>query len=71
MKSLEATIVVNGQSRAVELPCTVAQLLEQGGLKTTQAVVEYNGSVLPKSCLEERLLVEGDRLEVIVPVAGG
>ena len=71
MKSGEARIQVNGNSQVVRLPCSVAQLLHQAGLKTTQVVVEYNGSVLPKTSLTERYLEEGDRLEVIVPVAGG
>jgi thiamine biosynthesis protein ThiS len=71
MKSLEAKILVNGQSRLVAMPCTIAELLGQAGLKSTQVVVEYNGTVLPRTCFAVKLLAEGDRLEVVVPVAGG
>jgi sulfur carrier protein len=71
MASHEVPILINGQSRSVRLPCTIAQLLEQSGLKTTQVVVERNGVVLPRRELTELSLGEGDRLEVIVPVAGG
>jgi sulfur carrier protein len=71
MKSNEAMIEVNGHRQAVGLPCSIAQLLEQAGLKVTQVVVECNGSVLSKTSLTESFLKEGDRLEVIVPVAGG
>lgn len=71
MKSAEASITVNGGGELIRLPCTVAQVLDQAGLKPTQVVVERNGSVLPRSLLAETLLEDGDRLEVIVPVAGG
>jgi sulfur carrier protein len=71
MKSAEAAITVNGRKELICVPCTVAHVLDQAGLKPTQVVVERNGSVLPRLLLAETLLENGDRLEVIVPVAGG
>lgn len=71
MKPAEASIVVNGRAEMVRLPCTVAQMVEGAGLKVTQVVVERNGNVLSRSLLARTLLEDGDRLEVIVPVAGG
>ena len=71
MKSVEASVTVNGRKEMIRLPCTVAQILDQAGLKATQVVVERNGSVLPRSQSAETLLEDGDRLELIVPVAGG
>ena len=41
------------------------------GWRPTQVVVEYNGHVLPRSDLVNAELQDGDRLEIIVPVAGG
>ena len=71
MKPAEATIVVNGQKELICLPCTVAQMLDKAGLMATQVVVERNGNVLSRAMLAQILLNEGDRLEVIMPVAGG
>ena len=71
MKSFEAKVVVNGKSQTVSLPCTIAELLDRAGFKTTQVVVERNGNVLPRAELPATTVEDGDRLEVIVPVAGG
>ena len=71
MKPVEVTIMVNGQKELICLPCTVTQMLDKAGLKATQVVVERNGNVLSRAMLAQILLNEGDRLEVIVPVAGG
>ena len=51
MKSSEVKIVVNGLSENVCLPCTIGEVLENSGLKATQVVVEYNGSVVPRTQL--------------------
>ena len=71
MKPVEVSIMLNGRKELICLPCTVAQILDNGGLKATQVVVEHNGMVLPRARLAETTLNEGDSLEVIVPVAGG
>jgi sulfur carrier protein len=71
MKSAEASITINGRAQLIRLPCTAAQVLDEAGLKPTQVVVERNGSVLPRLLLTETFLEDGDRLEVILPVAGG
>lgn len=67
----EARIVVNGEERRIRLPFTVADLLKELGWKPTQVVVERNGEVLPREKVGGVRLEEGDRLEIILPVAGG
>ena len=69
MKPVE--VIVNGKPGRIVPPLTVAQFIGNAGWKTTQVVVEYNGVVLPRHRLTETTLTEGDRLEVVVPVAGG
>jgi sulfur carrier protein len=71
MKPAKVSITINGRKELICLPCTVARILETGGLKVTQIVVEHNGKVLPRAQLAETFLRGGDNLEVIVPVAGG
>jgi thiamine biosynthesis protein ThiS len=71
MKSECAKIVANGRVESVGLPCTVWDFVLSRGWKPTQVVVEVNGKVLARSEFAGAQLKEGDRLEVIVPVAGG
>lgn len=52
-------------------PMTVAQLLEQMGLQGKRIAVERNGEIVPRSTFDQPLLVEGDRLEIVVAVGGG
>jgi len=66
-----AKIIANGISTEIDQPCRLANSLKQSGWKPTQVVVELNGEVVPRMQLEDVKLFEGDRLEVILPVAGG
>ncbi len=66
-----ATIIANGESRQIELPCTMEKFLSLSGWRPTQVVVEHNGSVVARTTVGDIQLKDGDRLEVIVPVAGG
>ena len=66
-----ARIVANGTAAEINQPCRLSEWLRQSGWKPTQVVVELNGEVVPRSQLDNVALSEGDRLEVIVPVAGG
>ena len=71
MKSDRGSIVANGQRHEVNLPCSVADFVHGCGWKPTQVVVEHNGSVLNREVLGRVMLVNGDQVEIIVPVAGG
>jgi len=63
-----AKVIVNGQDVVAN---RLADFLTETGWKPTQVVVELNGEVVPKAQVEEIRLNDGDRIEVIVPVAGG
>ena len=71
MKPERATIVANGQRQELNIPCSVADFVAGCGWKATQVVVEHNGNVLSRGELSGAMLRDGDRLEIIVPVAGG
>ena len=64
-------IVVNGEARRLSSSLSVADLLRDFGWKPTQVVVERNGEVLSREKVGGIRLEEGDRLEIILPVAGG
>jgi thiamine biosynthesis protein ThiS len=71
MKAEGPTIIANGRPVRLESACTVADFLAARGLKITQVVVELNGKVVSRQQLSQISLREADRLEIIVPVAGG
>jgi thiamine biosynthesis protein ThiS len=71
MKPDRATIIANGERKEIELPCSVQDFLASCGFRATQVVVEYNGRVLERERVDKVRLENGDRIEVIIPVAGG
>ena len=71
MKPETATIIANGERKEIEVPCSVQDFLVSCGFRATQVVVEYNGRVLERDKADEVHLDEGDRIEIIIPVAGG
>ena len=65
------TIIANGKSIRVELPCTLEGFLLQQKLLPRSVVVEHNGEAVAPSQFRERVLNFGDRLEIVQIVAGG
>ena len=64
-------IIVNGQSRQVAEATTVARLLDELSLSGKPVAVEVNLELVPRQRHAERLLMEGDRLEIVTLVGGG
>ncbi|NQU09362.1 sulfur carrier protein ThiS [bacterium] len=71
MKRDGISLVINGKQRELDGPQTVADFVTSTGFKPTQVIVELNGEVVERNRLGEIHLQQGDRLEVIIPVAGG
>jgi len=65
------TIVANGQSLPVTLPCTIEAFLIAQKLLPRSVVVEHNGEAVAPSEFSRRTLKAGDRLEIVKIVAGG
>jgi len=64
-------ITVNGQSRDVQAPLTLARLLESLGVNPKAVVVERNLRIIDRTVFDEEGLGEGDRIEIIRLVGGG
>ncbi|MDQ2136588.1 sulfur carrier protein ThiS [Alcaligenaceae bacterium A4P071] len=64
-------ITLNGESRPLAGPTTVAQLLEELGYTGKRVAVERNGDIVPKSQHGDTALAAGDKLEIVVAVGGG
>jgi sulfur carrier protein len=65
------TISVNGESRDVGDGVTLDALLETLGVRRDGTAVALNDGVVPRAHHAATALCEGDRLEIIVAVAGG
>ena len=68
-KSLHETHI-NGQEQT-SAPITLAQLIEQLGMKQDRVAVELNRNIVPRAKWAETNLAEGDRLEIVHFVGGG
>jgi sulfur carrier protein len=64
-------IRVNGRERRVGDGTRLTDLIESLGLDRRFLVVEYNGEPRSRQDFDAVVLREGDRLELVRPVAGG
>lgn len=62
---------VNGDERDLDEGKTLAQLLQSLNLPKTGIAVAIDGSVVPRSTHGDRVLVDGESVEVIRAVGGG
>lgn len=64
-------IQLNGEPRPLSAGCTVADLLSELQLRREGVAVAINRRVVPRSQHGERVLEDGDQVEVITAVGGG
>ena len=64
-------IQLNGSARQIRAPLTLAALLIDEGLAQRRVAVEINGDIVPRSQHGERLLAEGDVVEIVHALGGG
>jgi sulfur carrier protein len=65
------TITVNGEQRDMREGATLESLLEALGVRRDGTAVALNDDVVPRTRHAATVLRGGDRLEIIVAVAGG
>lgn len=73
-------ITLNGEERDIDGTPTVAELLERlrgdgrlgaAGIPAGACAVEVNRTLVPRRLHAERLLAEGDAVEIVTLVGGG
>lgn len=64
-------VVVNDQPRELPANASVSDLLKDLGLDRQACAVEVNRQLVPKPRHTERVLAEGDKIEVVTLVGGG
>ncbi|MBV8370959.1 MAG: sulfur carrier protein ThiS [Candidatus Eremiobacteraeota bacterium] len=65
------TVTVNGEARELADGTTLDSLLETIGVRRDGTAVALNDDVVPRAQHSGVVLRAGDRLEIIVAVAGG
>ncbi len=70
-KILIMNIVLNGESRTIEAPSSVADLIQALGYAGKRVAIERNGEIVPRSAHEQTLITDNDRVEIVVAVGGG
>jgi len=64
-------ISVNGEPRRCPAGLALPAVLEALGYRPQLVVVEFNGTILPRSQWDGQIVVESDQLEVVTIVGGG
>ena len=64
-------LVINAQEQTVDDGLSLAQLVQQLGMKPDRVAVELNRSIVPRQRWAETLLRQDDRLEIVHFVGGG
>jgi thiamine biosynthesis protein ThiS len=64
-------IYLNGEQAEIQDAGNVAELVDRYQMSPQAVLVEHNGVALHRREWEQRILADGDRIEVIRVVAGG
>lgn len=69
---MSLNINLNGEATRVE-PGTLQDLLQQRGIDPTtrRIAIARNGALVKRASWPEEALAEGDRIEIVRPLAGG
>jgi len=64
-------IFVNGQPKDLRDGTTIAELLGELGVRREYTAVAVNREVAPRGSYAATVLRDGDRVEIVHPMAGG
>jgi thiamine biosynthesis protein ThiS len=69
--SFAMDLFVNGEQKTFSESLSLAQLIEQLGMKGDRVAVELNREIVPRAQWSATELRDGDRLEIVHFVGGG
>ena len=64
-------ITLNGSPRDCAPATTIARLLDDAGYGGRRVAVEVNREIVPRSQHADRLVAEGDQVEIVHAIGGG
>jgi sulfur carrier protein len=65
------SVFINGSPQTYEHPISITDLVASLDLTGKRIAIECNSEIVPRSMFTQRLLAEGDKVEVVVAVGGG
>jgi thiamine biosynthesis protein ThiS len=71
LASWSMTLTINGDEQRFEAAMSLAELIEQLGMKADRVAVEVNREIVPRAQWASTTLRDGDRLEIVHFVGGG
>jgi thiamine biosynthesis protein ThiS len=64
-------IILNGSDREIPENFSAGALLQDLGLAGKRLALEINQEIVPRSSLDTRMLLAGDRVEIVQAIGGG
>jgi len=64
-------LLINGEKKSFAPSLSLAQLVEELGMKGDRVAVELNREIVPRAQWADTLLNDGDRIEIVHFVGGG
>ncbi len=64
-------VTINGEREAFEQEMSVADLLADRRIESRRVAVEINEDIVPRKTYADRLVRDGDRIEIVTFVGGG
>ncbi|MFA6013831.1 MAG: sulfur carrier protein ThiS [Gallionellaceae bacterium] len=65
------TVFINGSARTFDHAITIASLISLMELTGKRIAIECNTEIVPRGKFPTHLLVDGDKIEIVVAVGGG
>ena len=65
------SVCINGKQHCFASTANSAELVETLDLTGKRIAIECNNEIVPRSVFTQRLLADGDKIEVVVAVGGG
>ena len=64
-------VQVNGETRQLRDGMTVMELVDELGMGERRIAVEINMDIVPRSRHAQRVIQEGDKVEIVQAIGGG
>jgi len=64
-------IEINGLQSKIHQPLTVDELISSLNYLNKKIAIEVNGEIIPRSAYSNKIIVDGDKVEIINAVGGG
>lgn len=64
-------ISVNNESKQLATNTSLSDAITQWGFGETKIAVAINGDFVPRSTYAEKIILAGDKIDIVKPVGGG